>query len=468
MPTYLDAAVVRIQSYLARTPELRLRRGASWLITRASNEASVDAWIQGAGVSGVARNPEAGHADGVVTLTVPDGQGPAVAKQLVLHLREEIPGADLEASWAEAPTYVEFRRAGPQPGNVLLALPPAADFPLARTCASCRVDPSAQADGMCADCIARDTSAGRRSTRPTAYRSGAEDPEPDALGTERTVIDAVNQRTSLDLRPVRDMNDLARLGDTDGNRNHVATVALDGNGMGGFFAALARQDDTSLKQRISPEISAATRSALVNAAASIVLDEDRRLPVVPHVLGGDDVVVSVTADRAWPFTRAFLTGFSEALATAANRLSFPDEVTRQLPTMSAGVIFAHASFPYARAVRLAEDALRQAKRDTGGAEAAAAWLDVTVNGEQPPPWRRTLTQDTLDRQLADLAAIAAISPSGRQALARLLAARSDEEARAAGLVWARRNGQTVVTGLLNQSTVTELRNLVALTRWWRS
>jgi hypothetical protein len=467
MPTYLDAAVVRIQPYLARTPELRLRRGASGLITRASSQASVDAWIQSAGVSGVAPNTEAGHADGVITLTVPDGQGPAVAKRLMLHLRSEIPAADLQASWGEAPTYVEFRRAELQPGNVLLGLPPTADFPLARTCGSCRVDPSAQADGMCADCIARDTSAGRRGTHPSSSRSGAEDAERDALGTERAILDAVNLRTGLDLRPVQDMNDLARLGDTDGNRNHVATVALDGNGMGGFFAALARQGDTGLKQRISPEISAATRSALVNAAASILRDEDRRLPVVPHVLGGDDVVVSVTADRAWPFTSAFLAGFSDELTAAANRLSFPDEVTRQLPTMSAGVIFANASFPYARAVRLAEDALRQAKRDTGGAEAAAAWLDVTVDGEQPPPWRRTLTLAALDGRVADLTALAAIPSSGRQSLARLLAARSDEEARAAGLVWARRNGQTVVTGLLNQSTVTELRNLVALTRWWR-
>jgi len=467
MPTYLDAAVVRIQPYLARTPELRLRRGASWLITRATSEEAVDAWIQDSGVRGVARNPEAGHADGVVTLTVPDGQAQAVAARLVQHLREDIPAADLQASWAQAPSYLEFRRARPQPGSTLLAVPPAADFPLTRTCPSCRVDPSAQADGMCADCLARDASAGRRSTRPGPSRPAAQDAEPDALGTERAVLDAVNQRTGRHLRPVRDMNDLARLGETDSNRNHVATVALDGNGMGGFFAALASQQDTGLKQRISPEISAATRGALVSAGASIVRDDDERLPVVPHVLGGDDVVVSVTADRAWPFTRAFLAGFSDALTAAAGRLSIPDDITRQLPSMSAGVVFANASFPYARAARLAEDALRQAKQDTGGARPAVAWLDVTVDGEQPPPWRRTLTQDELDGHSADLAALAGISRSGRQALARLLGAGSEEEARAAGLVWARRNGQAAVTGLLNQSAVTELRNLVALTRWWR-
>jgi CRISPR RNA silencing complex Cmr2 subunit-like protein len=466
MPTYLDAGVVRIQPYLARTPELRLRRGASWLITKATSEAVVDAWIQGTGMRGVARNPEAGHADGVITVTVPDGQAPAIAARLVQYLREEIPAADLQASWAQAASYLEYRRARPQPGSTLLALPPAADFPLTRTCASCRVDPCAQPE-MCADCVARDAAAGRRSTRPSPSRHATDDAEPDALGTERAVLAAVNQRTGLHLRPVRDMNDLARLGDRDGNRNHVATVALDGNGMGGFFAALTSQEDIGLKKRISPEISAATRSALAGAAASIVRQDDERLPVVPHVLGGDDVVVSVTAERAWLFTSAFQAGFSHALTEAATRLSLQDDVTRLLPTMSAGVIFAHASFPYARAVRLAEDALRQAKQDTGGARPAVAWLDVTVDGEQPPSWRRTLTQEALEGHRADLIALAGISRSGRQALARLLGAATEEEGRAAGLVWARRNGQAAVTGLLNQAPITELRNLLALTRWWR-
>jgi hypothetical protein len=466
MPTYLDAGVVRIQPYLARTPELRMRRGASWLITQATSDAAIDEWIRATQVRGVALNPEAGHADGVVTVTAPDDQAQMVAGLLVQHLRMQIPAADLQASWARAPSYLQFRQARPQPENTLLALPPAADFPLTQTCASCRVDPCAEAD-KCADCAARDRAAGRRNARPAPQGKTAADPETDALGTERAVLDAVNQQTGLSLRPVRDMNDLARLGGEDGNRNHVATVALDGNGMGGFFAALASGADTGLKQRVSPAISAATRAALSRATASIVRDDDERVPVVPHILGGDDVVVSVTADRAWAFTRAFQAGFSDALTEAAARLSFPDGITRQLPTMSAGLVFANSSFPYARAVRLAEDALRQAKKDTAGALPAIAWLDVTVDGEQPPSWRRTLTQDRLGRHETDLAALAGISRTGRQVLTRLLGAPAEEEARAAGLMWARRNGEAAVTGMLNQLTITDLRNLVGLTRWWR-
>ena len=368
MPTYLDAAVVRIQPYLARTPELSLRRGASWMITQATNDDAVNAWIRAEGLRDVALNPEAGHADGVVTLTVPHGSAPNHATQLLLHLRADLPGADLEASWGQAVTYLEFKGVQPGDDQSLRALPPVADFPLAETCESCRVDPRDGTIGMCADCTARAAVAGHRRAQPGSPQHEAAGDEPDALGTERLVINAVSRAIGRKLRAVSDLDQLASLADESGRRNHVATVALDGNGMGAFFTRLARQPDTSLKQHISPEISAATRSALVFAAHAVARETDQFLPVIPHVLGGDDVVVSVTADRAWQFTRAFLAGFSEAMAATAKRLKLPDPIKRGLPSMSAGVVFAHAKFPYARAVHLADDALRRAKRDTRGAE----------------------------------------------------------------------------------------------------
>ena len=468
MPTYLDAAVVRIQPYLARTPELSLRRGASWMITEVTSADSVDAWIRDNGLGGVGRNLEAGHADGVVTLTVPDGSAKDHAARLLQHLRNAVPGADLQAGWGKADTYVEFRTGQLRDDHRLAALPSVADFPLAETCGSCRMDPGDKATRMCADCGARSAVAGHRRARPGTSSDRAAGDAPDALGTERLVIDAVSTALGRRLRVVGDMAQLAALGDESGNRNHVATVALDGNGMGGFFAALAGEADTGLKQLISPEISTATRTALIAAALAVTWESDQYLPVIPHVLGGDDVVVSVTADRAWQFTRLFLGEFATAMDAAARRLELADTLRERLPSMSAGLVFAHAKFPYARAVRLADGALRGAKRDTRGSEPAAGWLDVTVDGEAPPPWRRTQTLAAL-RERADLiTALAGITPSGRQALARLLARGTAEESRAAAMSWARRNGHIVVTSLLDQTSVTEVRNLVALTRWWRA
>jgi hypothetical protein len=237
--------------------------------------------------------------------------------------------------------------------------------------------------------------------------------------------------------------------------------------MGGFFAALTAQGDAGIKKRISPEISAATRSALITAAGAVTRETDQFLPVIPHVLGGDDVVVSVTADRAWPFTRAFLHGFGAAMQAAAERLELASSLRQRLPSMSAGLVFAHAKFPYARAVRLAEDALRRAKRDTYGAVPAVSWLDVTVDGEAAPEWRSTQTLEALSRKAGSITALGSVSPSGRQALARLLAGGTAEESQAAALSWARRNGVPEIAALLKTGSVTEVRNLLALTRWWR-
>lgn len=467
MPEYLDAAVVRIQPYIARTPELSLRRGASWMITKATGDDAVDAWIGENGVSQVTRNPEAGHADGVVALTVPDGTAEGHATRLLLHLRRSIPRADLQANWGQAATYLEYRQNQSRDGRSLQALPPVADFPLAETCESCRADARDSSSGMCADCTARGAAGGHRRARPRAAADEAAGHEVDALGTERLVIEAVGQALGRRLRPARDMGDIAGLGDESGNRNHVATVALDGNGMGGFFAALAGNEDASIKKRISPEISAATRSALVSAARAVTRETDRFLPVIPHLLGGDDVVISVTADRAWPFTRAFLEGFGAGMHAAAGRLDLAGPLRQRLPSMSAGMVFAHVKFPYARAVRLAEDSLRRAKGDTRGAEPAVGWLDVTTDGEAPPAWRLTQTLDGLSGHAGDITALGGISPSGRQALARLLARGTDEESRAAALSFARRNGYPVVAAALETNSVTEVRNLLALTRWWR-
>jgi len=468
MPTYLDAAVVRIQPYLARTPELSLRRGASWMIVKATGKNAVEAWIRDNGLGEVSPHDEAGHADGVVNLTVPEGTAEHHARQLLLHLRKEIPGAHLQAGWGQADSYLEFRNGQSREDQGLRALPLVADFPLAETCGSCRTDPGDPASKMCTDCRARAAAGGHRRARPAPTGSQAPDDAPDALGTERMVIDAVGHALGRRLRPVGDMSELASLGDESGNRNHVATIALDGNGMGSFFAALAGQPDATLKQQISPEISAATRSALISAAQAITRESDRCLPVIPHVLGGDDVVVSAVADRAWPFTRAFLTRFAEALDAAAGRLELPGPLRQRLPSMSAGLVFAHAKFPYARAVQLADAVLHRAKKDTRGAESAIGWLDVTADGEAQPDWRTTQTLGGLQQQAEAIAALAAIPRSGRQALARLLARGTDEESCAAALYWARRNGHPVVASLLGQASVTDVRNLVALTRWWRA
>ncbi|GAB3275267.1 hypothetical protein GCM10027589_00270 [Actinocorallia lasiicapitis] len=437
MPAYVDVGVVRIQSYIARTPDLRLRRGASWLLKNETSRTALASWLP----DGVTIHEEAGDVDGVVHLMVPEHHEAEIATRLLLHLRTRLPGADLQAMWASAASYPDAR---PKMIDRIDAFPPLPDFPPATTCEACRVDVRVY-ERRCADCQARELAGGRRNTG---------DQDDDALGTERDLLEELRSLTGGHLRTAKEFKELAALG---GRGNHLATIAFDGNGLGAFFDAL----DASQKRTISAAISAATWNALVNSAGSVIDTGDQIVPVVPHVLGGDDLVVSVVADRAWRFVRRFLAEFEVQVAGLA-----PDGVAA--PTMSAGVVFAHHKFPYARAVHIAEQTLRKAKHDTSGAHAAVAWTDVTEDGEASPAWRQAITIDRLDRYREVLTQLTAIPNSGRQELARHLSLPGRQEAEALSRVWARRNGHPIVRSVLDELNVTETRNLVSITRWWRA
>ncbi|MEU8305918.1 hypothetical protein AB0C84_20365 [Actinomadura sp. NPDC048955] len=459
MPTYLDVAAVRIQHYIARTPALRLRRGASWLLSTATSSDSVLEYFTGTGL-GIARNRDAGDADGIIALTVDRHAERQAAEHVMLYLRELLPAVELQAVWATADSYLDaYPALAAQRSCPLVSMPPQADFSLGTTCEECRVDLRIAGGAMCEDCLARDRGAGRRDFGVDKAQDGSE----DASAIERAVLDSVNKRRSVHLRPVRHFEELARLGSVQGNRNHVATVALDGNGMGAFFTALAHTGNAELNRYISPAISAATREALTAATAGAIRPNDRTLPVIAHVSGGDDVVVSVVADRAW----TFVDGFQRAFTNELKKVQLPTDVRVEMPSMSAGVVFAHQKFPYARAVRLADDMLRKAKHDTQGAQAAVCWLDVTEDGEQAPTWRRAFTRDELDGHADAVKAIADLGNTGRQTLQRLLSTGPEEEIIAAVVSWARRNGHTEIRRLSGHLDIDDMRGLAAYTRWWR-
>jgi hypothetical protein len=118
VPTYLDVAVVRIQSYLARTPKLRGRRGASALL---AHELMWERVKPALGESATS-NPEAGAVDGVISLILKSGADPQeVARWAFAALREQLPAAELRAVWGGGETYAEAVRDHIRP---VPALPP--------------------------------------------------------------------------------------------------------------------------------------------------------------------------------------------------------------------------------------------------------------------------------------------------------------------------------------------------------
>lgn len=452
--TFLDVSVVRIQRYLSRTPDLKGRRGASAslsAITGRDRLAVRLTELPELDDTAVEVNPEAGEADGVVPLRLPFGADPdPVARAVMSDLRAALPAVELRARWFHGPSYVEAYQTGTL--LELTALPAPGDFPPLETCGICRIDPGSErltthpdqdARWACADCLAR-------------YRAAPALP----VREEQRLLDRAPAGPRR--RLVQGFDELAALGDERGNANQLATIFIDGNAMGELFGKTIQSQDPTLKAQVSRAVSTATRTALSTATAAVVR-QDSTIPVIPHVVGGDDLLVSVVADRAWTFVRTYLAEFGRGLAAVTHPLGGP------LPTASAGVVFAHRTFPFRRSVELAEDRLRAAKQAHAGQAAAVSWIDVTRDGERPPPSRAAWT--LTDLQTADdaLRALGAVEPAGRSALERLVDPARTELSRARLREHARRLGRADILEafLGDDGTVARVADALALVRWWR-
>jgi hypothetical protein len=471
MPQYLDVAVVGIQRYLGRTPDLKGRRGASAWLSEATDRDRLRGWVakqHALADVGVEVNPEAGEADGVVPLRMPTGiDARAIAEVVIGEMCDRLPGLELRAVWGTGPFYVEAYRAwmaAPRPDATLVHLPPIGDFPPLESCGQCRVDPALKMTyihenrrWLCADCLAR---------YDELYRWPGLGDDAVPVAAERALLDRLGRDRS---HAVSDFAQLAALGGEDGNRNHLATVFADGNAIGTLFGQVIADGDPAAKQAVSQAVSQATRDALTAAAAAVLAgDQTGKVPVIPHVVGGDDLLVSVVADRAWRFVTEYLREFSRRLAGDDRIRLFLDPVGGA-PGASAGVVFAHSAFPFPRAVELAEQALRAAKHAHAGRASAVTWLDVTREGEQPPPDRMAWTLDDLDGAAPALADLRAVPPAGRAVLERLIDPEDAELSAARLREHARRLGRDRVLDpfLGADGAPTRLADALALVRWWR-
>ena len=417
--TYLDVGVSGIQRYLGRTPDLKGRRGASAWISDATDRQRLDAWLTeqrpDLAAAGVEVNLEAGQADGLVPLRCPTKVDPqTLASSVIDDLRGHLPAVRISAHWGTGGTYVEARHdwldahEGPQ----LTSPPPISDFPPLETCGQCRADPAVEETfihekrvRVCADCRARYVDRYRQ----RALREGAV-----TVGAERLLL---NELGLDDQHVAQEFSTLAKLGEPGGNGNHLATVFADGNAIGALFERISAGEDPTAKQHASKAVSDATRVALLAATEVVLRREEQplRVPVIPHVVGGDDLLVSVVADRAWAFVTAYLGRFEHELRGAAVLAPYLDHGFA--PGASAGVVFAHATFPFRRAVELAEELLRSAKRAHAGRTPAVAWLDVTRDGEHPPAHRAAWTvadlRDSADAIVAPSIAVETTLRGGR-------------------------------------------------------
>ncbi len=431
---FIDVGFIRIQRYLARTVKLRGRRAASAGLAYETDSERVAAALP----SGLAEaNQEAGAADGVVNLKLRSPESDPVRRrqqvdtvmdETLALLRTLFPAAVLQAAWGSGEDYLTAytREIGPRTarGEVRIDHPALPEFPCARQCPLCRIDPATasahlpdrrESTLVCADCAAR------LARRDRSRR------------TTDSVEEWLQHEIGADAAPDM-LEDLVLLGARDAKRNHLVTVSIDGNAVGALFRALteATAGDSTLREirtQVSAGLKNCTREALGHGTLAVLEARSGEpdpavLPVVPHVLGGDDVLVSVPASYAWRFTLGYLDAFDALASELVADIRKRTGLELPLPSASAGMVFARHSEPMYLLVELAEERLRAAKRATGGQASSVDFLDLTVDGpygtDDPP-----LSRDQTDAAHHALDRLARLNQSLRSTLAGQLRERGD-------------------------------------------
>ncbi|RLP10059.1 Cas10/Cmr2 second palm domain-containing protein [Propionibacterium australiense] len=519
MTTYATVGLQRIQTYLARSRSLWGRRGASEelvqltaLPEKSSPDRPADTELTVTKIlgchPGVEINPEGLDIDGVVSLCSKPGaatdakQVVEAATALAAKIRERLPGVTIKISHIQSDkSYAELSR-NLDSWSSMTWYPLATEFPAARLCDECRLDPAAgifkdhddKELRLCNDCSSHHGAEDRWRKRTLTSHSKADDRTgdiPTRFTTEGWLLRRLRAAPEYEgLTFSEHFEDLGQLGALQpdntrgGNQlrgrthegNHTALIFADGNGMGALFNDLLTNaadhagdgDSTKDVREVSKTIKKGTSEALLEATKQILASGEKVCPVVPHINGGDDVLVSVTAPRAWRFLRSFL----DILKGSLTELS---EKHGQPLSMSAGMVICKAEYPFANQVELAEVLMRNAKSAVHGKDWSFAWLDVTHDGLDPnthDPW----TLDRLSRCEKALRHLRSdMTAHGETALVRALAGDRDSRGTLLDHLTCRMPEVKTLLRLLHVSDpkgitdeqTTLINDLISIGRWWR-
>ncbi len=171
---------------------------------------------------------------------------------------------------------------------------------------------------------------------------------------------------------------ITEIGDRSSWNGYLGVVYADGNAMGKFVQAIDQRETFRQFSRIVDE---SIREACFSSLNEVLKSEINKvqeafeqqvypepLPADILLLGGDDLLVAVPADRALDFalrvTNAFerLTKAKIADLPDAERQFFRDRLGDQGFTISCGVAVARSNYPFYLALDLAEQLLKNAKR----------------------------------------------------------------------------------------------------------
>ncbi len=168
---------------------------------------------------------------------------------------------------------------------------------------------------------------------------------------------------------IRDINKLEKKFDSE-EIPWLAIVHADGNGLGQIFLNFAEclenqqsnRDYIEAYREFSLELDECTEAAFREAVKSVFDDFDDAIPLVPLIVGGDDLTVVCDGKKALNFTQVFLKQF-EAETEQKSYIPEIAESQFQVNRLSAcaGIAIIKRHFPFSVAYELAESLIKSAK-----------------------------------------------------------------------------------------------------------
>lgn len=375
---YIDIGAKRIQTWISKPVRLKYIRGGSLLLSRETSKHEIEKWLQREGFSDLEVAAEAGDIDGVVVLknldscVVTDDRANEVAKKLLLRLNDRIPGVDWSGWRCRANTFLEAYQLAVMkdcPEESYQLVPSISEFSGLPSCTGCKSESSIKSfkkigEYLGKDCLSRFENA---SSDDLLYWEGRSLPED---------FDDLARRQGKTIKEQR-------------LRNHIATICADGNRIGALFDKFSQYKElATVKTEAIKWLTFCTEKAVSNAT-KVIQGEDGECVVIPHYLGGDDVLVSVVADQAWTFVIELIKSFEEVkdyYFEEIDKVTLSKDAKDELEglvcdvSLGVGIVFSHYTYPFYECRHKAEEALSYAKQTTQGKKSAICWMDLTEGG----------------------------------------------------------------------------------------
>ena len=390
---YIDIGAQRIQTWISKPVKLKYVKGGSIRLSEETDDQEIKRWLEGEGIHDFVVAEEAGNIDGIVVLKSNNSKIAAtradeVAYKLLLYLNDRLPGIEWAGWRCFASSFLDAYSRGEQKKvDKRYSLEPSTmEFVGFSLCEGCKAEPAVRSIGHVQENLGPDC----------ASRFG--NSEMDDERREKEVDPRWKNYRGDWLESDRGWpQDFTELAERVGNvanknkiRNHVATVCADGNRVGALFKELGNYPALAdFKLKAIRLLDEATRKAVQDAALEVQQED---IIILPHYIGGDDILISVTADEAWNFAVAMIEKFEnlkEEYRKILERVNVKDidgdsmgKLRNSINDISLGVglVFSHASYPFYECRQKAEEALSYAKKQYKGERSAICWMDLTEGG----------------------------------------------------------------------------------------